>query len=532
MNLSIWAQTLFMFPAQAILPDAPATTSAVAESKFGELVPFNGWELAFIAIYLSSLVLIGAISFLKRKENTLKDFYLAGPGIGFIVLLLTLYATQYSGNTLFGFTGRAYKDGFSWLICVHFMTAIVVFYLLLAPKLYRLSRENNFITPADFIQYRFKNKAFTLFTSVIVILAIANYLLAQLTAMGRALQGMTSYDPDTAFVVGVVFLALVIVVYESLGGFRAVAWTDVIQGSVLMIGFFVLVFAIFNQYGSLDVATRKLMTNPEASAQSKVLAPAFGKSTEWFSYILIVGIGGALYPQSIQRIYAAKSAGTLRKSLAVMAFLPLTTTLIVVIVGVIGFANEANIAHSDTILTVMCRRVQESSTFGRILILVLFSGILAALMSTADSVLLSISSMFTKDIVGNLSPKPLSESALTKIGKVFSWVMIFLTVLVSIQLYKSGTTLVSLLDRKFDLLCQLGPAFFLGIRFRWIKTNAAFSGMVLGVVIAITLAEVYDAKPMNIHAGLYGLVVNLIVTVGGSIFPARKSSQNLSPSQT
>ncbi len=104
-------------------------------AQAGDLIPFTIAELAFIAVYLLSLIAIGLFGFYARRENSLRDFYLAGPGIGFVVLLLTLYATQYSGNTLFGFSGATYRRGYSWALSIHFMTAIVVFYLLLAPKL-------------------------------------------------------------------------------------------------------------------------------------------------------------------------------------------------------------------------------------------------------------------------------------------------------------------------------------------------------------------------------------------------------------
>ncbi len=91
-------------------------------------MPFTPPEIAFIAVYVLSLLVIGWLGMRARKEHSMQDFYLAGRGIGFLVLLLTLYATQYSGNTLFGFTGRAYEKGFAWGVSIHFMTAIVVFY--------------------------------------------------------------------------------------------------------------------------------------------------------------------------------------------------------------------------------------------------------------------------------------------------------------------------------------------------------------------------------------------------------------------
>ena len=117
-----------------------------------ELVPFTNTELAFIAAYLLSLIGIGWAGYRARRDDSLRDFYLAGRGVGFGVLVLTLYATQYSGNTLFGFSGQAYRIGYAWTMSLHFMTAIVVFYLILAPRLYRLSREQGFITPTDFLR--------------------------------------------------------------------------------------------------------------------------------------------------------------------------------------------------------------------------------------------------------------------------------------------------------------------------------------------------------------------------------------------
>ena len=63
--------------------------------------------ITFLCFYILTLILIGWLGKKARKENSLSDFYLAGRGMGVLVLFLTLYATQYSGNTLVGFAGRA-----------------------------------------------------------------------------------------------------------------------------------------------------------------------------------------------------------------------------------------------------------------------------------------------------------------------------------------------------------------------------------------------------------------------------------------
>lgn len=111
-----------------------------------------------MGLYLLSLIIIGWLGRKAQKENTLADFYLAGRGLGVFVLFLTLYATQYSGNTLVGFAGRAYRDGYDALVLITFLSAAVGAWLFYAPKLFRLSREHHFITPIDFIEYRFNYK--------------------------------------------------------------------------------------------------------------------------------------------------------------------------------------------------------------------------------------------------------------------------------------------------------------------------------------------------------------------------------------
>ncbi|MCO6455091.1 MAG: sodium:solute symporter family protein [Pirellulaceae bacterium] len=489
------------------------------------LIPFSITEMSFIGLYLLSLLAVGYFGYRARRENTLKDFYLGGQGVGVVVLLLTLYATQYSGNTLFGFSGETYRSGFSWAVSIHFMTAIVVVYLLFAPQLHALSRQHQFITPSDYIHHRFGSPLLSLCASVLMVVAIANYLLAQLMAMGSALEGLTTAAPWQAYTWGVIVLALVIVIYETLGGFRAVAWTDAIQGSVLLAGFGILLFMVFREFGTLGDATRQL-----AADDPQILAPPTGDAVRrWFSYVLLVGIGGALYPQAIQRVYCARSATALRRSLAIMAFLPLTTTLVALIVGIMGRAHVGDLVvdgidRSDTILTVICRHIQESSTLGRWLVVVLFAGILAAIMSTADSVLLSISSMLTKDIYARHLRPSAAESELTRLGKLCSWVLI--VVLVTLAIVLRGTKLVDLLDRKFDLLAQLGPAFILGINWPRMRAGPTLAGLLVGVAIALGMVIAGYSRLWGIHPGLFGLAANLLIVVVGSLWPvqSRQSS--------
>ncbi|NIL98328.1 MAG: hypothetical protein GTO62_14655, partial [Planctomycetales bacterium] len=96
--------------------------------------------------------------------------------------------------------------------------------------LQRQSKRFGFITPTDYLAHRFASPAISIIATLVMVVALSNYLLAQLMAMGRALEGLTRLPPETAYFYGVILLALIMVIYETLGGLRAVAWTDVIQG--------------------------------------------------------------------------------------------------------------------------------------------------------------------------------------------------------------------------------------------------------------------------------------------------------------
>ncbi len=482
------------------------------------LLPFGPGAWAFIALYLCSLLLVGWWGYRARREDSMKDFYLAGGGFGFIVLLLTLYATQYSGNTLFGFTGKTYRVGYAWTMSVHFMTAVIVFYLLLAPKLQARARIRGFITPADYLHDRFAYAPLSVLSSVVMIVALANYLLAQLMAMGRAVEGLSASTDVDVYLWAVIALALIMVVYETLGGLRAVAWTDVLQGVVLMLGFVILAVLVFVYFGGPETSALKIIEKGEGE---KLLPPGWAMTREWFSYIFMVGIGAALYPQAIQRLYAARSPVVLRRSLQVMAFLPLTATLIAVFIGITALAHFPGLegADADRVLTVVFREIQSQGSLGYWLVVVLFAAVLAAIMSTADSALLSISSMFSGDLYRRARPGA-DEKSLTQVGKVSSWVLIVILVVLAIQL--RHTTLLKLLDRKFDLLVQLSPAFFIGLHWKGLRARPVFAGLVVGLAIALGLAFAVGGKPWGIHAGLYGLPVNLAIAVGGSLLVAKK----------
>jgi SSS family solute:Na+ symporter/sodium/pantothenate symporter len=251
-------------------------------------------------------------------------------------------------------------------------------------------------------------------------------------------------------------------------------------------------------------------------------------------------VGAALYPQAIQRIYAAKSATALRKSLAVMAFMPLGTALIAVLAGVTAaahLAGELKGADSDAVLGVMLRHIQEQSVFGHAVVVLIFAAVLGAIMSTADSALLSISSMVTKDLYAWFIRPNAGQEALTRLGKRISTLFMITLAALAVWLNNSGTklTLVELLEMKFDMLLQLAPAFMIAIHWKGMRAGPVFAGMLIGLAFALCFFWVPAKgdglltllKNSGLHPGLYALLLNIGIGVTGSwIVNARSKTES------
>jgi SSS family solute:Na+ symporter/sodium/pantothenate symporter len=134
-------------------------------------------------------------------------------------------------------------------------------------------------------------------------------------------------------------------------------------------------------------------------------------------------------------------------------------------------------AETDQVLARLLRVIQEGSAIGYAFVVLIFSAILAALMSTADSAMLSISSMFTKDIYGTLLRPGARESNLTAIGKRCSWVVVCTLATLAIAL-KDQASLITLIDRKFDILVQLVPSFMISIHWSRLGSGPTLWGLI------------------------------------------------------
>ena len=166
--------------------------------------------------YLVVMLGLGWAGRISRREESLKDFYLGGSSFGVVVLFLTLFATQYSGNTLLGFAGRSYQQGLTYVVSVTFMILVVTVYLAYAPRLFRLARRFGYITPADYVFHRFGSHRLRVLAVLLLCWGLANYILEQLVAMGHGVEAISG--GRIGFMQGVLMLAVVHADLRVVGG--------------------------------------------------------------------------------------------------------------------------------------------------------------------------------------------------------------------------------------------------------------------------------------------------------------------------
>lgn len=483
---------------------------------------FGDWGVIALVVYLGALVWVAEVARRAKLDGSPSDHFLAGRSLGSFVLFLTLYATAYSGNSLLGYPGQAYRDGYSFIMSTGFMMSIVVVFHVLVPKLRPLAVRYHFVTPGDYVRHRFAGHWATTLRLVIAILmtlALANFLLAQLKAMGEVASLVTG--GRIPYEAGVIGLAGVILFYETRGGMRAVAWTDAAQGIIMFFGLAALFVWLLSEAGGLAEITREVaLKRPDA-----VAIPSRGTSINWFSTIVLMGTASVLYPQAIQRIFAAKDGRALKRSFSGMTFMPLVTTFVVTLIGIASIArfDITRAVDTDGVVPMLLSDWGSIGGWATWAALLVFLGALSAIMSTADSCLLSLGSLLSRDLLGREG----SAEVDTLLGKRLAAAVLIAAIPFALL---RELTLWRLIELKMELLIQCVPAFLIAIHWARLKTGPVLAGVIVGTIFSTGLTFAGVTRIEGIHVGVLGCGLNTLVAVGGSLLS--RSAPSAGPSDT
>lgn len=191
-------------------------------------------QLTVLGLYLLVLVGIGAYTFGRSGRDPV-SYFLASRGLGTLVLVFTLLATLMSAFTFLGVPADAYTHGLGIFLGVGVTDAFLsALFLAFGYRLWRAGKRFDFVTPSEFFSHRFQSPFLGLLYALCALGFTAPYISIQIIGGGRALEVLTG--GAVAYLPAAVIMALIITLYVLVGGMRAVAWTDTLQGLIMLAG--------------------------------------------------------------------------------------------------------------------------------------------------------------------------------------------------------------------------------------------------------------------------------------------------------
>ncbi len=430
--------------------------------------------------YLLITLVIGLLFHSKAKKSSI-DFFLAGRNISGLLLFFTMAASNFSAFTIFGLSGAGYRIGYAFYPVMGFGTGFMALSMyIVGRRIIPLSKERNYITPADFFLDRYGSKHLKTAVSIVMVVFTLPYLALQAIAGGNSLHALTGVP----YTVGVLTITFFVVLYVALGGLHSIAWTDFLQG-VMMIVFTVIAFGIIARKGGGFVSLNTRLFDSAPDLFSRPGADGTLTPRVWFGYMFLWFFSVPFTPHLFQRFMAARSTRDLKKTVFLYPLITTFLFFLTVGIGVMGRFTfpDLPIEQSDSIFPMLLNRY--TSLIGSTLIL---TGSIAALMSTMDSQLLTLSSIIAFDLFPHKTRAETLEAPNNRKGERVSRPLIIcclgvLAVLVALR--PPQTLLAFISSTTFNGLSVLAPIVFGGLY--WEKANArgAFFALCVGELMVV-----------------------------------------------
>jgi len=450
-------------------------------------------------VYLVGILVVGIIT--CRLMKTLPDYLLAGRRLGPWVVAFSERASGESGWMLLGLTGLAYATGLGdpsgtklepalWT-ALFGVLGIITSWLLIAKKLRIESEKLGALTIPRFFELKFRTKDTTIrmIATVIITFCFAFYIAAQFDAAGKSLEQTFGWSHISGVLAG----AAIIVFYTLMGGFFAVAWTDFVQGWIMLITLVVLpLFTLFHLGGWEGLSVKLAEIDPH-------LLSITGHRTGWKLIAGMlggfgVGLGYLGQPHLVARymsIRSPKDIKTARAIAGVWAFLAYGGAVLMGLVA-LGYFGAGYFSDPEKMMPELAMTM-----FPQWLAGILICGALAAMMSTADSQLLVSTSSLSEDIYHQTINPKADQKKLVLISRI-------LTLIIGVAAIALSRLPQSIFRKVLfawsGLGAAFGPALVLSLWWKGTTRNGVVAGMIVGFLTVI----IWDNSPLASH--LYSLV--------------------------
>ncbi|RKD98299.1 sodium:solute symporter family protein [Halopiger aswanensis] len=494
-------------------------------------------QLGIIVGYLLLALAVGLIAY-RLTDRTAEDFYLASRTLGTVVLLFTTFATLLSAFTFFAGPNVAYAQGPEWILVMGLMDGIIfaILWYVIGYKQWLLGQQRGYVTLGEMLGERFASKRLRGLVAGVSLLWLFPYVMLQQVGAGTALEALT--DGAVPYAAGAGLITAFMILYVVVAGMRGIAWTDTLQGAFMLVTTWVALLWLLAEVGGPGAATAALASSDE-TAQFLSLGSDYYTPRWMLSTAITIGFGVAMFPQVNQRFFAAGSRTVLKRSFALWPILCVLLFVPSFMLGAWARGLGVSVPEGGNVLPAVLSEYTPL-WFAALVI----AGAMAAMMSSSDSMLLSGSSYFTRDLYRPFVDRNLSdrrEDLLARAGVVVFATGAFVASLLS------PAPLFDIGDAAFSGFAQLALPVLVALY--WRRTTRTgitagilgsqafylgnlFVGAIVGALEALAVVPllgevtpalvavattVFQGTYLGWTAGLVGMALGLVLTVGVSL---------------
>jgi len=462
----------------------------------------------FIA-YFAITIVVGVLAL--RLNRSLDSYLLADRKLGAWVAAFSERASGESAWLLIGLPGLAFVSGMSALwVAVGCVSGIAFSWFAVAGRLRHETERLGALTLADYFEARHGDATRTvrLVATSIILFFFTFYVAAQFLAAGKVLNFYLGVTPLQGMLIG----AVLVLFYTMAGGLYAVAWTDLVQGVIMLFTLAILPLAVLGELGGISGLTEKLGA---AGGDFLRLAPG---DTGWLAISgvlgsLGIGLGYMGQPHLVLRFMATKSDGEIRKGRFIAVAWALIAFVGAVMIGLTGLAHfgpEALgegrlIADQEQLMPMMAR-----SFMPEWLAVIMICGAIAAMMSTADSQLLASASAVSEDIYRRLISPDADQKRLLLISRLAT---LAVGCVAFILAWRANDLVYKLVLYAWaGLGAAFGPPLLLSLW--WGRTSRAgvLAGLLTGTVVVLVWYNV-PALKSQLYEMVPGFMMSLAATI-------------------
>jgi SSS family solute:Na+ symporter len=456
---------------------------------------------AWLAIVLYIAVGIVVAVLAKRKLGSgINDFFLGNREIGGFVSALTYAATTYSAFMMVGLAGLTYMLGVGALGFELTYLCGLVLVVFFGPRFWLVGRKFDYLTHAQLLMDRYQSRAVGIVATVLCLVFLIPYAAIQVMGIGYLLAGVSK---GAIPLLGAMVLAIVVaLVWSNIAGLRSVAWTDALQAIIMLLASLAaLLFLAYRGFGGFGGFLARMNKEiPELLAGSGLFKfnVFFGLALPWLFF-------SVSNPQVTQRLFIPRSVTAFKQMIGGFLIFGFIYTVVSVLWGFGAKLLIPGLDKADKATPALLAL----PIIPKAIAIIVMVGILAAAISTIDSILLTLSSMCARDIYKNgINPRASEEREL-KVGK--GLIPLLAIIFFVFAYWAAGKTGLAFMIAPLSAAASAGLLMAVPCiigAFFWKRATAAgsLSSMIVGAILVLTL-QVSGSKPLGLWPGVWGLMV-------------------------